>query len=150
METSWRTKKARQNLPHPKLVHCHPLGARVREPWATEQPCSVQATNPSLQQPAFRPQHRHPMAIFALLAKIAPVKFKVNTPSLSLLPLQHNKLLFPCKFNEQCTSAGHIASSSAVAYLFPEHRHGHPGQTAPHQSRGSCRAGLIRDQARNL
>lgn len=82
------------------------------------------------------------MAVFAFSAKITLVKFKLNIPSLSLLPLQHQNLLFSCEFNKQCTHAGYIASSSAMAYLFPECKHGHPRKTDPCNSRGSCRVGF--------
>lgn len=77
------------------------------------------------------------MTVFALSAMITLVKF-----SPSLLPLQHRDLLFSCKFNTQCSHAWYIASSSAIIYLFPGCRHGHPGKTDPCNTRGSCRVGF--------
>jgi len=34
-------KKAKINMPHPKLAHCHPLGTGVRESPSTKQPSSL-------------------------------------------------------------------------------------------------------------
>lgn len=153
METSWRIKgRKKKNKPHPKLVQCHPLGTCVR---SIKQPCPVWANIHSLQQPALRPKYMHflcqffshYMAVFALSAMISRVKFKVNTPSPSLLPLQH--LSFSCKFNTQCSHAWYIASSSAMVYLFPESKRGHPGKTDAIPE-GVAGLGFIREQTMNL
>lgn len=90
------------------------------------------------------------MAVFALTVKSTQAKFKVNTPSLSLLPLQHKNLLFSCKFNKRYIHAGYIASSSAMACLFPECRHGHPGKTDPCNSRRSCWVGFYQGSGHEL
>lgn len=137
-------------MPHPKLIHCHPLGTCIREPSSTKQPCSTQANKYPLQQPAFRPKYRHFLcqlfshhtAVFALSAKITLAKFKLNTPSLSLRALQYKNLSFSRKFNKERTRAGYIASSSVMAHLFPECGLGHPGKTDRCNSRGSCRVGF--------
>lgn len=59
----------------------------------------------------------------------------------SLCYLYNVRTLFSCKVNERCR----CASPSAMACLFPECRHGHPGKTDPCNSRGSCR-----DRVRHL
>lgn len=70
------------------------------------------------------------------------VKFQVETPRLSLPPLQPKDLLGSCKFNKQHPSAGYAASSSALADLAPERSHGHPGNTEPRELQGRVLSGI--------